>query len=279
MVNIQSITSNKLSYFRTLHQFDKYAEVNSLEEFCEYYEWSKANNVKMYILGNGSNTFFTRKKINTLVVKNNFPEYIKELDDSRIEVSSSVLVMDVLKYCQEKSLDSFYYLASVPATIGGALAMNAGRGRQHGCSIYDFVESVTFFENGCVKTLKNEEIERSYRKTIFTGIHDKIILSAVFKFSPLESDKNLLIERLKWSKENQDHSAPNCGTVFKTSRYQIMLIMRGFNIGKAKFSLKTANWILNKSEDSLAISFLILITKIIHFICLQKIELEIIAID
>ncbi|AFY50748.1 UDP-N-acetylmuramate dehydrogenase [Nostoc sp. PCC 7524] len=279
MVKIQSIESNKLSYFHTLHQFDKYAEVTTLEEFCEYYEWAKNNNIKVYILGNGSNTLFTKKRVQSLIIKNKLPKFINTLDDLHLEVSSSVLVMDILKYCQEKYLDSFYYLASVPATVGGALAMNAGRGRKHECTIYDYVESITFLENGCVKTLKNHEVERSYRETIFTGKHDKIILSAVFKFTPLNSKDNLLIERLKWSKENQDHSAPNCGSVFKLSYYPIMKIMKGFSIGEATFSPKTANWIINKSQSSLPILILILIAKILHFLAFKKVKLEIITID
>jgi len=78
-------------------------------------------------------------------------------------VSSSVPLTDVLKYCYENSLDSFYYLSSVTATIGGALAMNAGRGSRHGISIYDFVERVTFFEDGLIKTLENNDIKKGYR--------------------------------------------------------------------------------------------------------------------
>lgn len=279
MVKIESLTSNKLSHYRTLHNFEKYAEITSVEEFQEYCEWAKTNNIKLYILGNGSNTFFTKKSINTLIIKNKLPKNIKFLPEYRLEVSSSTLVIDILKYCQENLWDSFYYLASVPATVGGALAMNAGRGKQYGYTIYDFVESVTFFEDGYIKTLAKDEIKRSYRQTIFTGIHQKIILSAVFKFNPLVSEDNLLVDRLKWSKSYQDYSAPNCGTVFKTASSPIMKVLKGLNVGKANFSPKTANWILNKSENSMAINRLIFIAKILHILAARKIELEVIKID
>lgn len=279
MAKIESLVSNKLSHYRTQHNFERYAEVTSIDEFKEYCQWAKTMNVRLYILGNGSNTLFTKKSINTLIIKNQLPKFIKPLSEYQLEVSSSALVMDVLKYCQEKCWDSFYYLASVPATVGGALAMNAGRGKHHRCTIYDFVESVTFFEDGEIKTLTNDEIERTYRQTIFTGIHQRIILSAVFKFNPLESEKNLLVDRLKWSKNYQDYSAPNCGTVFKLASSPIMKILKGLSIGKASFSSKTGNWILNKSENSIAINTLIFIAKILHFLTGRKIELEVIKVD
>lgn len=279
MVKIKSLVSNKLSHYRTLHSFERYAEISSIKEFQEYCQWAKINNFKLYILGNGSNTFFSKKSINTLIVKNKLPKNIKLLSEYRLEVSSSTLVMDVLKYCQENNWDSFYYLASVPATIGGALAMNAGRGKHYGYTIYDFVESITFFDNGEIKTLLKDEIERSYRQTIFTGIQNKIILSAVFTFSPLQSKENLLMDRLKWSKNFQDYTAPNCGTVFKSACSPIMKILKGLSFGKASFSPKTGNWILNKSENSNSISRLIFIAKTLHFFTGRKIDLEIIKVD
>lgn len=275
----KSLDSNKLSSYRTLHHFEQYAEVTSLDEFREYCDWAKENNTKIYVLGNGSNTLFKGRSIKTLILKNKLPKYMKPLTAEQIEVSSSVLVMDVLKYCLDKSLDSFYYLASVPATVGGALAMNAGRGRQHGCSIYDFIETITFFEGGCIKTLANHEIERSYRQTAFTGLHDRIILSAVFKFSSNVFERNPILERLKHSKEHQDNGAPNCGTVFKLAYLPILKILRGLSFGAACFSSKTANWILNRSESSLPIRMLIWAAKILHLLVFKKVELEVIVVD
>jgi UDP-N-acetylmuramate dehydrogenase len=278
-LKIQSLTSNSLSHFRTRHEFERVGEITSVDDLQEYCNWAKENKVNIYILGNGSNTLFVKKNIQSLILKNKLPKYTKPLPENRLEVSSSVSVMEVLKYCYQNSMNSFYYLASVPATIGGALAMNAGRGRQHGCTIYDFVESVTFFEDGCIKTLDNSQIVRDYRETIFTGIHSKLILSAVFKFELTEFSENPLISRQLWAKEHQDNTGPNCGSVFKTANYMILHKLRGMSIGKAMFSAKTSNWILTKSPSSYSIIILIKIAKFLHFMTGQKIELELITID
>ncbi|MGF1935736.1 MAG: FAD-binding protein [Nostoc sp. ChiQUE02] len=278
-LKIESLTSNSLSHYRTQHHFERVGEINSVDDLQKYCNWAKENKVNVYIIGNGSNTLFVRKNIQSLILKNKLPKYTNPLPENRLEVSSSVSVMEVLKYCYQNSMNSFYYLASVPATIGGALAMNAGRGRQHECTIYDFVESVTFFEDGCVKTLQNSQIARDYRETIFTGMHSKLILSAVFKFERTEFTENPLISRQIWAKEHQDNTAPNCGSVFKTANYRILQKLRGMSIGKAMFSTKTSNWILSKSQNSYSIIILIKIAKIFHFLTRQKIALELITID
>ncbi|MBE9046303.1 FAD-binding protein [Pleurocapsales cyanobacterium LEGE 10410] len=281
MEKIKSFAANNLSFYRTTHHFERYSEFHSIEEFGEYCNWAKANNVKLYILGNGSNTLFVKKNITTLILKNSIPKSIVPLSESKVEVSSSTLAMDVLKYCYDNCLSSFYFLASVPATIGGALAMNAGKGKKHSITIYDFVESVTFFdfENNSLKTLVKEEIVKGYRETIFTGIHSRLILSAIFKFDQIYFDKNPIATRLKWSKEFQDYSRPNCGSVFKEGHLGISQKLSWLKIGKTNFSFKTQNWLLNKSSSHVPIVILINIVKILHILSQRKAILEVISVE
>lgn len=279
--SIRSITDSNLSFYRTLHHFERYGEFSTIEQFREYCNWAKANNVKMYILGNGSNTLFTRKRVKSLILKNKLHENMTSLPGDRLEVSSSALLIDVLKHCYENSFNSFYYLASVPATIGGALAMNAGRGREYQRTIYDFIESVTFFDvdNNCIKTAGKDEIIKGYRETIFTGIQSRLILSAIFKFNQIQLDGNPIVERCKWSKKYQDYSAHNCGSVFKLADFRILNKLKGIALGKTWFSHKTCNWISNKSQNSIPIIILIAIAKFLHFIMGKKVALEVITVD
>jgi UDP-N-acetylmuramate dehydrogenase len=280
-LKVVSLEEKNLSFYRTVHRFEKYAEFFSVEEFCRYLDWAKDRKVKIYILGNGSNTLFVRKTVKSLILKNNLKKEINVLPDHRLSISSSVLVIDVLKYCLANSLSSFYYLASVPATLGGALAMNAGRGYQHHKTIYDFVESVTFFdpETHEVQTLGREEIVKGYRETIFTGIQSRLILSAVLKFQPATIEGNPIIERCKWSKENQDYSGANCGSVFRQSDQEILTQLRGLRIGKTCFSNRVNNWISNKSDHHFFILLLIYVAKLIHRFKGRLAQLEIILID
>lgn len=76
---IQSFTDNSLSFYRTEHYFERYGEFQTIEQFHKYCNWAKTNNVKVYILGNGSNTLFIKKSIKTLILKNNISKIIKPL--------------------------------------------------------------------------------------------------------------------------------------------------------------------------------------------------------
>ena len=245
------------------------------------YHWAIARKVPLYILGNGSNTFFKSHKVRSLVLKNKLKASIDDLGNGRFDVSSSALVIDVLKACYAKSLDSFYYLASVPATIGGALAMNAGRGRHQQLTIYDFVESVTFFdfEDNQLKTVPPDELVLGYRQTVFTGIQSQLILRAKFKFPTAHFPQNPIAQRRRWSKEFQDYSIPSCGSVFKLADYRILRKLEGLSLGKTSFSAKTTNWISNRSRSSWPIRALIVIAQSLHFLLGKSNELEVIVVE
>jgi UDP-N-acetylmuramate dehydrogenase len=281
-VKISSLHSDTLSKFRTSHNFENYGEIKNIDDYIFFNNWAKENRKKIYILGNGSNTFFTRKKITSLVLKNSISKEIKCISEEEklFEITSNVMMNEVLHYCYKNSLDSFYYLASVPAATGGALAMNAGEGKHINKSIYDFVESVTFIDNdNIVKTIKPKDMNIEHRKTMFTGCQDKFIISAIFKFPQIDISRvNPIKERIQWAKEYQDNVAPNCGSVFKNSNSRIMAWLKGLKIGNAQYSSKTGNWIKNNSSNPISILVLINIGRFLHWIFRKKCEVEVVRV-
>ncbi len=279
---VKKIKADYLSKYKTFHHFENYGEVCSLDDYTFYIQWAKQNNKDIYILGNGSNTLFTKKKVRSLVLKNSLPKEIKCTSNEHhlYEVSLNVMMHEILNYCFKNSLDSFYYLASVPATIGGALAMNAGEGKHINKAIYDFVESVTYIDtDGSVQTIKRQEMNVEYRKTMFTGHQDKFIVGAVFKFPQIDlSEVNPIKDRIQWAKHHQDNVAPNCGSVFNEVNGRILNWLKGFRIGGARYSGKCVNWINNNSGSTIPILSLITAAKILHFIFRKKCKLEVIRV-
>lgn len=279
MVEVRQIETDKLSHFHTRHRVLHYGEFTTVEEYIAYRAWAKERGVAVFILGNGSNTLFRRRTIKTLVLKNNLTGWMRPLDDNRVEASSSLNVSVILKHCQKHGLESFYYLASVPATVGGAIAMNAGRGRAFKKSIFDFVESVTYVDGDTVRTRSKSEIPHDYRWTMFTGVQDRLIASAIFRFPACGSDTDHIMQRVEYSKEMQDLSGPNCGSVFKSHRPRILRMLRGFRIGRALYSEKTLNWIINRSSNPWSIHALILVAKVAHRMVGKKAEVELIEVQ
>lgn len=276
MTEIKNKISNKYSYYKTLHLFESMYEVKSIDQIGPIINKLKDNNKQIYVLGNGSNTLFARKKIKTTIIINKIPEVISVINRNTVVASSSCKIKKILRYCFENDLDSFYYLSSVPATVGGAIAMNAGRGQQHNKTILDFVSSVTFINTeGEKKIINVQALKSGYRKTVFSESFIGFILEVEFKFTDKNISNNPIRERLQWSKKYQDYKYGNCGSVFKTFNSRILKALKGINIGSAWYSKKTTNWIVNKSKSSLGIRILLITTIVIHKILGKNIEKEI----
>lgn len=284
MVEVSTLISDRLSTFRTRHQFLHYAAFDSAETFRELCDWAAEHDLPVFILGNGSNTLFTRHKVRALVLKNEIAEKITPLEGDRFEVSSATQVMRVLKYCEKDSRDSFYFLASVPATIGGAIAMNAGAGS--GGTIFDFLEELTYFDGTEEITLKREEIGISHRQTMFTGIQTKLVLRAIFRFPKIEMTESPIRKRAHWARDNQDLASPNCGSVFRDCHRPLVARFRffppwGIRIPgfRTQYSRRVNNWIITRSPSPRPTVFLIRLVQFAHRLIGKRAVTEIIEVS
>jgi UDP-N-acetylmuramate dehydrogenase len=284
MIEVKRLETHRLSTFRTRHDFLRVGEFRTVEEYLEYRTWARENGVSVFILGNGSNTLFTRRRIRTLILRNRIEPRMEDLGDGRLKASSSLPVMAMLKHCEQNSLDSFYFLASVPATVGGALAMNAGEGA--GGTIYDFVESLTYLQDDELRCVPAERIERSHRQTMFTGLHDRLIVEATFRFPPRRLERSEIRKRIAWCIAHQDLSASNCGSVFKQYSSAIVRRARGLPPAGislpffgAQYSRKVNNWIICRNSSSWPIVVLIRVIQAIHRLIGRRAVLELIEVD
>ena len=156
--------------------------------------------------------------------------------------------------------------------------MNAGRGKTHNMTVFDFLESVSYVGDEGVVTVPADSIERSYRWTSFTGVSDRLIISAVFRFPPGNYQGDPIADRLAYVKKVQDLEAPNCGSVFREYHSGLQRRLRGLRIGGACFSSKTTNWILNSGESPWCIRALIGISKAAYRLVGKKAVLELIEV-
>lgn len=284
MVDVSALDSDKLSTFRTRHRFLHYATFRDAATFRSLCDWAAERALPVYILGNGSNTLFTRHTVRALVLKNAIPEEIRPLGGDRFEITSSTQVMRVLKYCEKQGRDSFYFLASVPATVGGAIAMNAGAGT--GATIFDFIEELTYFDGTAEVVLKRDQIDLAHRQTMFTGIQDKLVLRAVFSFPEIEMSESQIRKRAHWARDNQDLASPNCGSVFRECHRPLVARFRffppwGIRIPgfRAQYSRRVNNWIICRNSSSRPIVWLIRIVQLAHRLIGKRAIPEIIEVS
>lgn len=218
----------------------------SEEELTEF-----LNNIEStpLFLGGGSNLLINDNKIfDSVVCLRQFNNHIKNHGDGYYTVGASMKLQELIIQINTDGYGGIEYLYSVPGLVGGAIVMNAGRGKSFHKSISDYLILVTVLENGSIRRYKKEECIFSYRTSLFKN-KSCVILSADFMFDKgnsanFEFARNV---RMEFVRQTQDCSAPNFGSVFCVCSPEIMDKVRSeadMN-DRICFSSRTANWLLN----------------------------------
>lgn len=238
-----------------------------------------------FCIGGGSNLLINNSGLYKDVVNlREFNKTITVLGKGEYKIGASVRLQKVIDIINKDGYGGIEYLYSVPGLIGGAICMNAGRGRKYQSAISDFLVSVEVWDRGKRTIMTKSDCDFSYRKSIFQN-GDYIILSAIFKFKEMDRQqgKELCMERLRYCKKYQDNSKPNYGSVFSCYNGMIMKLFRYSFLGKRNhisFSKKTLNWMLNEDEGKFddAIALINRIEKL-HKLFRLKCEREVIVWD
>lgn len=233
-----------------------YIKITSIEELQKVLEFAKKENIKITILGNGSNVLVSDKGIKGIVIKTNLKDINIENKDSKnveVTVSDAVPIGFLAQKFLKEEITGFEELSGIPGTIGGAILMNAGA---HGKEIKDIVTEVTAMDyNGRIFNFTNEEAEFTYRHSKFSN-GEYIILQAkmLLQKGSKEEIKAKMDEYAQYRKEKQPIEYPSAGSTFKrgTDFITAKLIdeagLKGYSIGGAKVSEKHAGFIINTGD-------------------------------
>lgn len=205
-----------------------------------------------YFIGGGSNLLIAERSFDQVVLLKEFSKEIIDLGDGSFRVGASVRLQKLIKYINDAGYGGIEYLFSVPGLIGGAVVMNAGRGRKFNKCISDYITKIRVLKDNTVIELDKTQCDFSYRNSIFKNNSEIIILEVWFTF-PQQSEAEsyrLRKERIELCKNVQDNSKPNFGTVFMYADARIMKCVSklGVHKGNICYSKKTANWMLSDKE-------------------------------
>lgn len=207
--------------------------------------------LSLFVIGAGSNILIRDKGIDGVVLQLSSP-YFREFifNGKHLKAGSGVMLSQLLNATEKQGLSGLEFLAGIPATVGGALIMNAGiSGKSK--NIGSLVENVTVMNyNGNIKLLKKQALRFGYRTS---NLSKYIILNArlnLFK-KDKQTVKNRIAEYINYRKVTQDISKPSAGCIFKnpkmTSAGRLIDLcgLKGKRIGGACISKRHANFILN----------------------------------
>lgn len=226
-----------------------------IQDLSTAIQMSREKNLPIFILGGGSNTVFG--DVEGFVVS------LERLRGVRIREEKGCLLVEALAgtplkevatLALRENLEGIYKLLGFPATVGGAVAMNAGA---FGVEMKVFIEELTYMDwSGRLVKLRGEEVDFSYRSSPFPSIG--VVVSCLLRLRRSERDVLEDYKRIRdIRRKTQPLNLPTSGSTFKNplpEKAGALLErvgMKGYRVGGVAFSQKHANFLINLGGGSL----------------------------
>ena len=223
--------------------------LNELQAFMQTLDHAEP----IYFIGLGSNLLVRDGGVRgTVVVMHQVLSDLR-VDGKYIYAEAGVTCGKLAKFSANQFKDGAEFMAGIPGTVGGALAMNAGC---YGSETWNIVHQVlTIDRQGATHVRNVSEFIPSYRH-VEMPILDEWFLGAWFKLDQgdaelsLQKIKNLLATRLA----SQPLNLPSAGSTFRNPHgdFAARIIeasgLKGYQIGGAQVSPKHANFIVNVGD-------------------------------
>ncbi len=204
------------------------------------------------VLGGGANTLVGDGGVKgiTLRLPGDFAPEVAEVgaEEGLLTLGAGAAIVRLINLMRSNGLVGAEFLAGIPGTLGGAVAMNAGT-KNGEC--FRAVEAVELATVDGVGWLTKAQIPHAYR-------HSELPLGAVvtrvrFRLpkGDLAASKQAMDKDLGYRKSTQPLSQPNFGSVFTNppGHFAGQLIeqvsLKGHTLGRAQVSTLHANWIVN----------------------------------
>ncbi len=227
------------------------------EELAELMSFVTAEGLPYFILGNGSNVLFSDAGYDGLVISIGKNMAQIRTDGGAITAGAGALLSSVAAEALRQGLTGLEFASGIPGSVGGGVFMNAGA---YGGELKDVISRVTALTPaGEKKTYRTEELDFSYRHSIFTAeAAGEIVLSA--DFSLKEGDPDRIRETMQdlnaRRREKQPLEFPSAGSTFKRpeGHFAGKLIqeagLMGYAVGDAMVSTKHAGFVVNTGKAS-----------------------------
>lgn len=204
-----------------------------------------------HLLGAGTNTIFADTTIHTPVIRLGPSFDFIERVDGGLRAGGATPVKKILSRCVKDGLTGMEFMAGIPGTLGGALAMNAGTAKK---GIMEVVREIEAVDASGPRTIDPSSLPWGYRRG---GIEPgTVVTAAVLALEPSTTDevRARILEHLE--KRRNQPRGPSAGSVFKNPPEAPagLLIdragLKGTRVGGAKVSELHANFIVNDEGAS-----------------------------
>ena len=250
-----NVNLSNYSWFNLGGKAEYFFKAKNQKQLIEFLREAKKKNLKITILGAGSNTLFRDNGVKGAVIKlgNEF-SYTKLVNKNILDVGAATLDRKVANYAKENNLENLEFLSCIPGSVGGAIIMNSGCYENDISKVLLSIQAIDKKKLSVIE-IKKEDIKFSYRGTNLSN--DLIIISAKLKgttsvIEKIEKKQSDFIEKKKSSQPSQ---IKTCGSTFKNvskNKKAWMLIKQAgcenYREGDAIISQKHCNFFVNNGN-------------------------------
>ena len=226
-----------------------FTTVDSLYSLNAIIQTAKDSGVKYKVIGNGTNVLVSDLGYDGLIISTKGLSDIM-LKRDKVRAMAGASLDKLIKFNLDHRFTGLEQLSGIPATVGGAVVMNAGA---FGHNISEHICEVETLLDGKIKKYFKNDCKFCYRGSRFIKSKETVV-SATFSFDT--NQKEIILAGIKTYRELRSQMHPqgrSCGSVFKNPRPDSAgaLIdragLKGVSIGGAKISLKHGNFITTSS--------------------------------
>ena len=226
------------------------------EQLASIIKKCKEENIKPFIIGNGSNMLISDNGLDTVVINMCRPDpKIELVNGDTVVCDAGATMSKVCNFALENGLTGLEFAFGIPGSAGGAAYMNAGA---YGGEMKDVLVECRHIDlDGNPGSLKGDELGLAYRTSAYEH-NGFIITTLVMKLSKGNKDeiRAKMQELLQRRKDKQPLEYPSAGSTFKRPEgyFAGALIeecgLKGYSVGGAQVSEKHAGFVINKGDAS-----------------------------
>lgn len=218
-------------------------------------EMLNKNNIKYRVLGWGANMLLPRStEIPYIHLDFDFDKTIFDNPQKEYLLPASISLATLTSHANKFGLKGWEVFTGIPASLGGAIFMNAGTNLGEIGKIVKEVRIIT--KKGEEKLIKTDGHSFSYRKNNFLQEGDIVVEARLVHFGIDEEISKKIRDYLEMRNRSQPLKESTCGCVFKNHETCLagksidIMGLKGFTYKNLQVSPKHANFMENKGDST-----------------------------
>jgi UDP-N-acetylmuramate dehydrogenase len=209
-------------------------------------EAMRAGELPVLVVGRGSNMLVSDRGFAGIAVRLGSGFRWTNVEGWRVHAGAAVPLPSLATLTGQHALGGFEFAVAIPASLGGAVRMNAGA---HGHEIGEVLERFQGIRLPSGERVNVDDVRYAYRRMEMPD--DLLVTAATLSLTPGDpaANQDALRESREWRRDHQPLNLPNAGSIFKNppgdaAGRLVESVCSHEQVGKARVSEVHANFIV-----------------------------------